>query len=222
MLRRAYIDAIVRAGGVPLLLAPVAEQAREHLALCEAFVFTGGDDPRTEEFGVPTHPRASVMDPARQRHEVTLLRLLSAERPDAPVLGVCLGMQLMALIEGGALNQCLDDDTPTAGDHAPPRESPAADRRHALRMLVDHPLVKPGEVNSWHRQAVRDAGAMRVVATARDGVIEAIDDPRRAFCVGVQWHPERLGDVGLDQGGPNGDGVFRALIGAGRAIGNRQ
>lgn len=222
MLRRAYIDAIVRAGGVPLLLAQVAEQAREHLAICDAFVFTGGDDPRTEEFGVPTHPRASVMDPARQRHELTLLRLLREERPDIPVLGVCLGMQLMALVEGGALNQCLDDDTPTAGDHAPPRESPTTDRRHALRVLVEHPVVKPGEVNSWHRQAVRDAGAMRVVATAYDGVIEAIDDPRRAFCVGVQWHPERLRDVGLDQRDANGDGVFMALMNAARAMGSRQ
>lgn len=221
-LRRAYIHAIVRAGGVPLLLAPVAEQAREHLRICDAFVFTGGDDPRTEEFGAPTHPRASVMDPARQRHEVTLLRLLRDERPDAPVLGVCLGMQLMALVAGGAMNQCLEDDTPSAGDHAPPREIAAADRRHALRVLAEHPVVKAGEVNSWHRQAVRDAGSLRVVATAHDGVIEAIDDPARPFCLGVQWHPERIGDVGLEQSGPNGDGVFRALIGAGRAIGNRQ
>lgn len=221
--RRSVIDAIVRAGGTPLLLPPIASQARAHAAVCDAFVFTGGDDPRTEAFDprIPTHPRATVMDQDRQQHETALLRFLRAESPDTPVLGLCLGMQLMALVAGGELNQCLEDDTPSHLDHAPGREDPplplprvGGDKKHAI--VTEHALLVSGEVNSWHRQAVRDAGGMRVVARAHDGVIEAIDDPARAFYLGVQWHPERFEDVGLDQSGPLADGLFRALIDASR------
>ena len=217
--RRSVIDAIVRAGGEPVLLPPVASQAGAHAALCDAFVFTGGDDPRTEAFDprVPTHPRATVMDADRQAHETALLTLLRDEAPDKPVLGICLGMQLMALVAGGELNQCLEDDTETHGDHAPAREDPplplprvGGDARHAI--VAEHALLASGEVNSWHRQAVRRPGAMRVIARAHDGVIEAIDDPARAFYLGVQWHPERFDDVGLEQSGPLADGLFRALV----------
>jgi putative glutamine amidotransferase len=221
-LRRTVIDAIVRAGGTPLLLPPVASQAGAHAAICAAFVFTGGDDPRTEEFDprVPTHPRATVMDQDRQAHETALLRFLRDEAPDKPVLGICLGMQLMALVAGGELNQCLEDDTATHGDHAPPREKPDGDQVHSI--IAEHALLASGEVNSWHRQAVRapgpapGPGSMRIVARAHDGVIEAIDDPSRAFYLGVQWHPERFDDVGLDQSGPLADGLFRAMVAAAR------
>jgi putative glutamine amidotransferase len=215
-LRRSVIEAVARAGGTPVLLPPIASQARAHMELCNAFVFSGGDDPRTEEFGQPTHPGVVPLDPDRQTHELTLLRLLRDESPDTPVLGLCLGMQLMALIAGGELNQCLDDDTPTFADHAPARDNPTRDRTHTLSMTVDHPLIASGEVNSWHRQAVRDAGSMRIIAKAHDGVIEAIDDPARPFYLGVQWHPERMGDAGLDQAGPLGDGLFRAVVNAAR------
>lgn len=220
-LRRGTLDAIVRAGGTPVLLPPLVEHAREHLRLCDAFVFTGGDDPRTEEFGAPgppTHPRATVMDPDRQRHEVTLLRLLRDEAPHKPVLGICLGMQLMALVAGGELNQCLDDDTPTHADHAPARQPglPGPDRVHPIAPEpgVRHPLLSNGQVNSWHRQAVRNPGSLRVLARAHDGVIEAVDDPSRPFYLGVQWHPERFAEAGLDQASPLGDGVFAAMCNA--------
>jgi len=217
-LRRSVIDAVVRAGGVPVLLTPVASQAAAHAAMCDAFVFTGGDDPRTEGFdpGTPTHPRATVMDQDRQAHEVALLRLLRDEAPRKPVLGICLGMQLMALVAGGELNQCLEDDTPTHPDHAPAREKPEGDRTHTIAVEPDHPLIVPGEVNSWHRQAVRTPGSMRVIARAHDGVIEAIDDPSRAFYLGVQWHPERFDDVGLEQSGALADGLFSAVVHAAR------
>jgi putative glutamine amidotransferase len=119
------------------------------------------------------------------------------------VLGMCMGIQLMAMHAGGRLNQHLPD---TLGDAA--AEAHQKDHRHGVVLRVDDTaVVNPKTegrgpkaeascectVASWHHQAVEDTGTLRLVATAPDGVIEAIDDPTRPFYVGVQWHPERGG-----------------------------
>lgn len=199
--RPAYGEAVRRAGGVPVLLAPDEAVVGDHGARCDAFIFTGGDDPATEPFGAPTHPGARLVHPMRQAYETALLRTLECDHPDKPLLAVCLGMQMLALVAGGALNQHLPDDTPTHADHW-------GDRRHSVRPSVPDAAWLAGEVTSHHRQAVRDPGAMRTIALAHDGVIEAIDDPRRPFVLGVQWHPERSGEGGL------GTEIFRRLVGA--------
>lgn len=202
-----YADAVVRAGGVPILLSPCDAVVEEQLALCDAVILTGGDDPRTEAFGVPTHPRATPLVPRRQEFELRLLGLL-AERP-RPTLGICLGMQLMALRAGGRLDQHMPDRLATAGRH----------------WGADHPIVPEagggpggsgrmglaaGTVHSKHRQAVEDPGGLEVLARSDDGVIEAVIDPRREFYLGVQWHPERTAEDGL------GLTIFRRLVDAAR------
>lgn len=203
--RRAYADAVIRAGGIPVLLpppaAPMPEIVRAHAKLCSGFVLTGGADPRTEAFGVPTHPAAKPEHPARQAYDEALLRELCDHHPNKPVLGVCLGMQMMALCAGGVLDQHLPDTTPTHPDHID-------DHAHPIQPAGADSPIPDGEVTSWHRQAVKDPGSMRIVALAHDGVIEAIDDPGRAFYLGVQWHPERSGSGAL------GDGLFQRLIAA--------
>ncbi len=214
--RRRYIDAVASAGGLPLVLTPIAgddaqayEAAKQAVALCDGIVLTGGDDPRTEAYGTPTHPAAKPLHPDRQRFDEAILRAIDelADRGerDTPTLGVCLGMQMMALAAGGELNQHLPDDTPTADNH---RDN----RLHPVRAITDAPFLSAqsgevlGEVASWHHQGVRSPGRLRVIAVADDGVIEAIDDPARRFYLGVQWHPERTAAArtGLD--------VFRALV----------
>lgn len=205
-LRRTYIDAVIQAGGLPVLLTPprgvgpdeIAALASRSLDVADALVLTGGPDPSTEAFGAPTHPKAELVHPDRQRFEVAVLAEV-ARRPELPVLGVCLGMQLMALTSGGTLNQHLPDDTPTASDHA-------EDRVHRVIPCDRSAWMNAGEVTSWHHQAVRSAGAMRVLARAHDGIIEAIDQPRRRFFLGVQWHPERTRDEDL------GAGIYRRLV----------
>ncbi len=195
-----YVHAVARTGAVPLLLPPVPALARELLDACDALVLTGGDDPRTEPFGVPTHPKAVPLHPDRQAFELALLETLAAERPQMPVLGVCLGMQLMALAAGGALDQHMPDTIPTsAPDHW--------ERPHAIRPEpgVEPNPITPGEVNSKHRQRVEHPGSLRVLARAHDTVIEAIDDPGRPFYLGVQWHPERTPFA------PLGDELFTML-----------
>ncbi|MBL8744771.1 MAG: gamma-glutamyl-gamma-aminobutyrate hydrolase family protein [Phycisphaerae bacterium] len=203
--RLTYVRAVVSAGGAPILLPPpvgvdeagLREIVRSHLDVCGAIVLTGGPDPRTERYGVATHPAAQTIAPERQRYEEALLDELEARRK-VPVLGVCLGMQLMALHAGGTLNQHLPDDTPSHADHM-------NDRTHRVEAIAGGPMPS-GEVTSHHHQAVRDPGRLRIIARAPDGVIEAIDDPRRAHYVGVQWHPERTADERM------GAAVFRRLV----------
>lgn len=201
--RTAYAEAVRRAGASPILLQPDPAALGAHLDICDAFVFTGGDDPATEPFGAPTHPEARLVDPVRQEYETLLLRTLAADQPDRPVLGVCLGMQMMALVAGGELNQHMPDDVPTHTDHW-------NDAPHAMSPLAGTDLIRPGVVKSHHRQAVRTPGGMRAIGHAPDGVIEAIDQPGRAFYLGVQWHPERTEDAAL------GQRLFNALVGATR------
>jgi putative glutamine amidotransferase len=183
----AYAVAVARAGGVPVILPHQIEHVERYAAMCHGFVFTGGDDPATEAFGEATHPAAKVMDAGRQAFELALLAAVDHLQPQAAVLGVCLGMQLMALHRGGRLHQHLPD---VLGDAA---EVHAGNRRHA----VTFDDGRTGEVVSSHHQAVADAGSLRTIARAADGVIEAIDDPARHFYLGVQWHPERGGDPAL-------------------------
>jgi putative glutamine amidotransferase len=192
-----YAAAIAEAGGIPIVLPPIAELAVEIVSRCDGLVLTGGDDPVMEPFGVETDSRVTRVRPERQRAESAVLEHLNAKAPDFPVLGVCLGMQMMALHAGGKLDQFMPDSTPSHADHW--------ERTHAIRPGPGSWLPS-GEVASKHKQAISDPGSLRVLATAHDGVIEAIDDPQRAFFVGVQWHPERSAHP------PLGIDLFRRLV----------
>ncbi|MHC4948203.1 MAG: gamma-glutamyl-gamma-aminobutyrate hydrolase family protein [Planctomycetota bacterium] len=200
-IKRTLAAAVETAGGQPVILPCRPALAATYAARLDGFVLSGGDDPAMEPWGEPTHPKATPIDPERQAFEVALLEALDA-RPAVPVLGVCLGMQLMGLHAGGTLDQHLPDTLATAADHW-------GRRVHE----IDGALGR-GRVHSHHRQAITDPGRLRVAAAAPDGVIEAIRDDERAFYVGVQWHPERTDDANL------GIDLFRGLVAqAGRAIG---
>lgn len=204
--RRAYADAVLRAGGLPVLLAPPPADheviAESHIARCDALILTGGADPVMEGFGEATHPMARRENADRQRFDLALLGA-AGERPELPVLGVCLGMQLMALHAGGSLIQHMPEEIETHADHLD-------DNVHEVFPAAGHPLLARAGVASWHHQAVREPGRLRVAARAHDDVIEAIDDPARAFYLGVQWHPERT------SADAPGDAIFRALVAAAR------
>jgi len=196
-LRREYVLRVVEAGGAPLILPHEAEFAALAVDACDGIVLSGGDDPDVREFGFELHPRAELIPPLRQRGELAILRALDAS-PETPVLGICLGMQLMGLHAGGRLIQHLDD------------ELAGAERHRGNRMHGVESAFGAGEVASCHHQALGDAGALEVVGRADDGVIEAVRDPARPFAIGVQWHPERTADPLL------GAGIFRQLVEASR------
>lgn len=197
---RAYSTMVAEAGGIPIILPHRAERINDYIQICDGLVLSGGDDPRMEEFGVATHPKATPVDSQRQAFEVALLR---AAPSDQPVLGVCLGMQLMALVAGGRLDQHLPDTLASHDQHW-------GQKRHAVAGSIGR-----GEILSHHRQGVSDPGRLVVTARAPDGLIEAVADPACRWRVGVQWHPERSGE------GPLGRGLFVLLIDSCRAAATR-
>jgi len=182
-LSTAYAEMVERAGGLPVVLPALAARAADYVARCDGLILSGGDDPDMVQWGVPMHPKAKAIDPERQAFETALLALLDDD--DRPALGVCLGMQLMALHAGGELDQHLPDTLPTAADH------------WGRTAHVVEGRIGRGTVHSHHRQAIVDPGGMTVVGRAPDGVIEAVRDERRPFRLGVQWHPERTDDAAL-------------------------
>jgi putative glutamine amidotransferase len=220
----AYSRAIAQAGGLPLLLPHEPALTHHYVALCDGFLLTGGADPRMERFGRPMHAQASPVDARRQEFELALLAALDRAAAAKPALGVCLGMQFMALHAGGKLNQHLADTLPEAdtrhrhnarhdvritvadsvviieaqSDTAPQignRQSAIGNARSGVSGVSGDDLT----VVSSHHQAVEDPGRLRTVALSADGVIEAVDDPGRPFYLGVQWHPERGGEGRLNQ-----------------------
>ncbi len=184
-----YTRSVLDAGGVPVILPPTPEHLDDLIGRFDGFIFSGGDDPATEPFGAPTHPAAVRVLSERQAFETRLLQQLQ-NQPEIPVLGICLGMQMMGLVAGGTLNQHLPETHTTHSDHW--------EGEHEIRS-ADGSVLPSGITYSKHRQAMQDAGSMRVLASAHDGVIEAIDDPNRRFYLGVQWHPERTDNAPLGQ-----------------------
>ncbi len=196
-----YSDAVAHAGGTPLLLPCVNTQAisvPDLLHTLDALILTGGDDPDMTPYGIATHPSAVVMHPQRQAYETALLQSVHRDRPDLPVLGVCWGMQLMALEAGGTLNQHLPD---TLGSDAQLHQG---NQLHDIKVASSPNLLPQGlgRVLSNHHQAVHDPGHLTVAARAADQTVEAVIDPSRPFYMGVQWHAERMTDrlapLGID------------------------
>ena len=197
-LRRTHVRAVTDRGGVVVALPPLPGTGARVLEHLDGLVLSGGDDPDTRPFGAEVHPKATLIDPDRQAFELELLDYLRTEDPDMPILGICLGMQLLGLHGGGCLDQHLPDTLETADQHW-----------NGGLHDVEGPLFN-GRVYSHHRQALSDPGDLEVVASAPDGVVEAIRCPARHHVEGVQWHPERTDheEVGTE--------VFARLIGAAR------
>jgi len=193
----SYVNAVVEAGGVPVVLPPIEKPTSDILSKFDGFILSGGDDPQMEPYGIATHPKATPVLIERQSYETALLDYFN-DSPDTPLLCICLGMQMLALSRGGTLNQHLPDTHPESHEiHW--------GQIHDIKSVNETTLAS-GNVWSSHRQAIDDAGDLRVLARSSDGVIEAIDDPSRAFTLAVQWHPERT------ENEPLGADLFKQLI----------
>jgi putative glutamine amidotransferase len=195
-LNAGYIDAILAAGGLPLLLPPFKKDALAEIdALFDqlaGIILTGGPDMDPRRNGQAMTAAVQPMAPRREDADRYLLAKIFERK--TPVLGIGLGMQQLNVTAAGTLHLHLPTDNPRAMPHY---DQTGAPHRH---MVLIEPNTRLDEiygtqelrVNSTHHQAVNQVGKkMRVAAKAPDGVIEAIEstDPNW-FCVGVQWHPE--------------------------------
>jgi len=199
VLMQSYIDAVMQAGGVPVLIpSMIAEDGWDALySRLDGILFSGGGDIALEHFSGDPHPRIDDVEPERDSVE---LKLLNAAASDGkPMLGICRGCQVMNVALGGTLYTHIPDQLPNALDHAYPgnkrmvlvHEVKLEEGTHIAEVMRE-PIVK---VNSLHHQGLKDiAPSLRVTGRAPDGLVEAVELPDHPFAIAVQWHPEWLTD----------------------------
>jgi len=207
-LANRYCEAVLSAGGIPLAIPPVgtARDVERLLDSVDGLLLTGGDDFDMQRLGRgATHPSAVLTPPEKQDFDVALAQAALAAR--IPVLGICYGMQLLALVEGGDLYQHLPEDRPGSQPHSGSAiHSVSIERGTRLGSVLGRERM---DVVSRHHQAVAaPPPAWRVSARDGEGLIEAVERPDHPFALGVQWHPELA-----PEGNPQ-DRLFRGLVGA--------
>lgn len=212
MVRRNYADAVIRAGGLAVILPYDPDRAGETVARIDGLLVTGGrfDLPPEWYGGAPT-TGASVLKRDRSMAERALIA--AALAADLPVLGICNGMQLLGVMHGAPVIEHIPRDVPGALEHMAPDTPHEA--RHDVRFasnsgLADLAGADRAAVNSVHHQALRPAPGLRTAATAPDGVVEAIEILGHRFCYGLQWHPE----YGVSQ---TDDAILRGFVAAAAA-----
>lgn len=202
---RRYLRAIERAGGLPIVCPWVDDDALVDslLDLADGVLLTGGDDFETESLGLgPTHPKATPVPATKQGFDFALTR--RALERGVPILGICYGMQLLALSAGAGFIQDLADERPGSQEHRGGAVHPV--RIESATKLARLLSVEPLNVVSRHHQAIANCPAdWRVSAVDEEGLIEAIEHLDRPYCVGVQWHPEL-------SPGTRHDRLFDALV----------
>lgn len=185
-LRRAYVEAVAAAGGLPLVV-PILDpsDAAAVLASLDGIVFSGGGDVDPARYGEVPVPEVYGVDQARDGWEIELARVARI-----PVLGICRGAQVLNVAAGGTLVQHLPDHLDWDRAHDIVHEVSVADGTR-LRAVVGDDSIG---VNTLHHQAIAEVGdGLRVVARDGDGVVEAIESTTAdRHLIAVQWHPELL------------------------------
>jgi len=210
-----YVDSVLLAGGLPVLLPPVDEVdlVAEFLARVDGLILTGGADIDPAEYGEGPHPKTKLLHPRRSRFELAVAR--SAFQKGLPVMGICLGCQVLNVALGGSLYQHVPEQIDSSLTHSP---GTAGDRsEHQIRIEPGSLLarilgVTTLRANSSHHQAIKAvAPPLRPVAWSQDGVVEAAEGQAPAFLLAIQWHPENLATES-----PRHRALFEALVEAAR------
>lgn len=205
-LGRGYYQSVVEAGGVPVVIPPVADKhviinTLEHI---DALILSGGADINPLWTGEEPSPKLHGINQERDLPELLIARL--AYNRQIPMLGICRGIQTLASAFGGKVSQDISDV-------ATVKHSQDADRSeatHSVTIEQDSTLFNIYKeeklmVNSFHHQAVAEAGdKFRIVAKSADGIVEAMESTEFKSILGVQWHPECM-----EEGLP----LFRWLVG---------
>ena len=206
-LAKGYYDSVIKAGGSPVIIPPTSDQKAllSVLNRIDALVLSGGADINPLFAGEEPIPALGGINAERDLPELLLCRL--AYNRQMPILGICRGIQTMAMALGGKVDQHISTSIKHSqeGDRSVPTHTVVLERDSTLFNIyardfapfipTDEPFSEVMAVNSFHHQAVSDPGPhFCVAARAKDGVIEAIESTEYKPFIGVQWHPECMDD----------------------------
>jgi len=207
----SYLRAVEAAGGLPVIMPPLDDEAVEPLlGRLDGICLSGGPDIDPSHYGADPHPALGPTETDIDRFELAAARV--ADRHELPILAICRGAQALNVSRGGTLNQ-----------HLPERYGESIGHRQTIRgeETIHAVEIDPGsrlasvvgseriEVNSFHHQSIDRIGeGLEAVAHSSDGVVEAIEQAGERFVIGVQWHAESL------TGMPEHAALFRGLIDA--------
>ncbi|HXV99398.1 MAG TPA: gamma-glutamyl-gamma-aminobutyrate hydrolase family protein [Anaerolineae bacterium] len=188
-----YVEAIRRAGGIPVLLPPGELYQDELLERLDGLIISGGGDVEPGRYQGADHAAIEYVDPERDASEIKLAQIVV--EAGLPALNICRGAQVLNVALGGTLIEHLPDEVGDEMDH---RATPEGFVHHPVTIEPNSRLsgiVGQTEVTSasWHHQAVRQlAPSLKAVAFAADGTIEALEMPGHPWLIAVQWHPESI------------------------------
>jgi len=198
-LAEGYYKQIVEAGGTPVIIPPVSDKASilSTLDRIDALLLSGGADYNPLYAGEEPSAKLGGINAERDLPELLIAQL--AYNRQMPILGICRGIQTLAMAMGGHVKQDISDIQTIK--HS--QDADRAQATHSVSVATDSTLYNIYKeetifVNSFHHQAVDEPGAhFRTVAKSADGMIEAIESTEFKSVIGVQWHPECLGEDGL-------------------------
>lgn len=189
-LKANYVEAIVRSGGVPIIIPPFADPL-SIIPMLDGIMVPGGDDIDACHFGEENHPKASLQTPLQYETDSNLLKALPA---DLPYLGICYGCQILNVVMGGTMNQHIPDDPAAAIHTGGPLQTYRLEPGSLISRVMGSDTVTG---KSFHHQAIKQPGSgLRSVGWFEDGTIEAVEATDREWTIGVQWHPERTYESG--------------------------
>jgi len=188
LIHQWYVDVLHAAGAEVLVLPP--ENDPDVLLRLDGLLLAGGEDVDARLYGAESDPTADDPQLLRDASELALYR--RAKALGMPVLGICRGVQLMAVAHGGSLIQHL----PAVTTELVHSNGPGTYVDHRAQFLEGSLIAsllgtEPFVVNSAHHQAVDSPGDLSITGWAQDGTVEVCEDTAAEFCIGVQWHPER-------------------------------
>ena len=195
-LRDRYYRQVVKAGGVPVIVPPLADKnvlvnTLEHL---DALILTGGGDHNPLWYGEEPSPKLHNINRERDLAELMITRL--AYNRQIPMLGICRGIQTLAIALGGKVYQDIKQNVKHSqdADRSEPTHSVLITKGSTLYNIYGSEKI---QVNSFHHQAVSEPGRrLRTIAKSADDIIEAVESSEYKPILGVQWHPEWLEEEG--------------------------
>jgi putative glutamine amidotransferase len=195
-INQPYIDAVVKAGGVPLLIPVLGDDslAENYIDHLDGLILTGGEDMWPHYFGEEPMKEVNFISHDRDRIEWALFK--KAYDSGLPIMGICRGLQLINVALGGTLYQDIFKQVPGVGGHVCGYNT--EEGFHSIELeeksiLFDVFKEKTISVNSEHHQAIKDLGrGLRVTAKSADGIIEGIESVNDKFMFAVQFHPEAM------------------------------